>query len=260
MKKILFVIIIYMTYNSTFGQKNKVEYDKIVPEYILAVWEQNNSENNSEFQVKELKQIKSFFEEFFKKENQILTNEFLKKPSENTLVGHYLHKKLKWNSFNGPHVGIKKLKNKKVIKNELKNLPNEKELLAHYYLSIFSDVLNKQRPMNLASTNIDLEKLNLEDNTEKSILILCAMRHIGSQVGSYSTTKFPKNCFRAKEYEENMPKFNGKPFFKYELLDFKDFEIEVDKRYPKMSFLKRYLPAFEISKKEYLKCVEYLKN
>ena len=93
MKKILFVIIIYLTCNSTFGQKNKLEYDKIVPEYILAVWEQNNSKNNSEFQVKELKQIKSFFEEFFKKENQILTNEFLTKPSENTLVGHYLHKK-----------------------------------------------------------------------------------------------------------------------------------------------------------------------
>lgn len=249
-----------MTSNLTFAQKNKVEYDSIVSEYILAIWEQNNSENKPKFQVKELKEVKSFFEEFFKRQNQILTDEFLKRPSNNTLVGHYLHKKLKWNSFNGPNVGIKKLKNIKVVKDELKNLPNEKELLSHYYLSIFSDVLNKQSPMNLSEKNINLEKLNLKNDTEKGILILCATRFIGQQVGSYSMTKYPKNCFRAKEYEDNMPKFNGKSLFKYELSNFEDFEIEVDKRYPKMSFLKRYLPAFEISKKEYKKCLNYLKN
>jgi len=83
----------------------------------------------------------------------------LTKPITNTLVGHYLHKKLKWNSFNGPHGGIKKLKNSKIIKNELKNLPNQNELLAHYYLSSFSDVLNKQKPMDSATTNIELNSL-----------------------------------------------------------------------------------------------------
>ncbi|TXE15618.1 hypothetical protein ES731_15195 [Psychroflexus gondwanensis] len=253
--KITLLTILFLSINSVFGQNNKVEYNEIIPEYILAVWENDGTSDNAEFQITELDQIKSFLAELGKRENQITSNEFLTKPTTYTLVAHYLHKKLKWNSFNGPHIGIKKLKNKKVIKNELKNLPTENELIAHYYLSIFSDVLNKQKPMDLSKTNIDFENLNLGNDTEKAVVFLCAMRHIGGQVGSYSNTRFPENCFRAKEYVENMPKFNGKFFYEYQLPEFKDFKIEVDKRYPKMSFKERYLPEFEKAKIGYEKCI-----
>ena len=258
--KITLLTILFFSINTVFGQKENVEFDKIIPEYILAVWENNGNSDNVKFQITELDQIKSFLAELSKRNNQITSNDFLTKPTSNTLVANYLHKKLKWNSFNGTHVGIKKLKNKKVIKNELKNLPTENELMAHYYLTIFSDVLNKQKPMNLSETNIDFESLNLGNDTEKAIVFLCAMRHIGGQVGSYSNTRFPDNCFRAKEYVENMPKFNGKFFYEYQLPEFKDFKIEVDKRYPKMSFKERYLPEVEKAKSGYEKCLAEEKN
>lgn len=83
------------------------------------------------------------------------------------------------------------------------------------------------------------------------------MRHLGSQVTAYSLAKFPKNCFRVKEYVENMPKFNGLPFYKFELPDFQDFEIKVDKRYPKVSFKERYIPEYEKAKIGYKKCKSY---
>ncbi|WCO00251.1 hypothetical protein [Psychroserpens ponticola] len=258
--KITLLTILFLSINSVFGQDKEVTFHEIIPEYILAVWENDGTSDKAKFKITELEQIKSFLTELGKRKNKITSNEFLTKPTTNTLVAHYLHKKLKWNSFNGPHVGIKKLKNSKVIKNELKNLPGNNELLAHYYLSIFSDVLNKQKPMDLASTNIDLKNLNLNNDTEKGILILCAMRHIGGQVSSYSSTRFPDNCFRAKKYVENMPKFNDGFFYEYELSEFEDFKIEVDKRYPKMSFKERYLPEFIKAKSGYEKCLANEKN
>ena len=88
------------------------------------------------FNTPELSQIKEFFVELSKRQNDITSNQFLTKPTDNTLVAHYLNTKLKWNSFNGPHVGLKKLSTKKVVKNSIKDLPTRNELLAFYYSSI----------------------------------------------------------------------------------------------------------------------------
>ena len=114
--------------------------------------------------------------------------------------------------------------------------------------------------MDLAETNIDLENMNLESDTEKAILFLTAMRHVGNQITSYSEHRFPNNCFKAKEYVENMPKFNGKVFYLFELPQFDDFNIEIDKRYPKSSFKKRYIPEFKNAKSSYEKCIAEEKN
>lgn len=260
MKIKIFIITLLLINTDVFGQTPKVEYNEIIPEYIIALWENNENLNNSEFKAPVLNQIKDFFAELSIRQNNIISIKFLQKPTDNTLVAHYLNTKLKWNSFNGPHVGLKKLSTKKVVKNSLKSLPTRNELLAFYYSSIFIDVLNKRKPMNLAETNIDLENLNLDNDSEKAILFLTAMRHVGNQVTSYSTTKFPNNCFRAKEYVENMPKFNGKGFYEFDLPKFEDFKIEVDKRKPKMSFKKRYIPEFENAKVGYEKCLSEEKN
>ncbi len=258
--KISILAILFLSINSVFGQKESVEYNEIIPEYIISIWENNGTSSNAKFESTDLNQIKAFFAELSKRENNITSNDFLKKPTDNTLVAHYLNTKLKWNSFNGPHVGLKKESTKKVVKSSLKNLPDRNELLAFYYSSIFIDILNKQKPMNLSDTNIDLENLNLDNDTEKAILFLTAMRHVGNQVTSYAIIRFPDNCFRAIEYVENMPKFNGKPFNEFDLPEFEDFKIEVDKRKPKMSFKERYIPEFENAKLAIEKCLAEEKN
>lgn len=258
--KISILTILFLSFNSIFGQNKVVQYNEIIPEYIISLWENNGTSSDPKFDSTDLNQIKKFFKELSKRENNITSNEFLKKPTDNTLVAHYLNTKLKWNSFNGSHVGLKKESTKKVVKNSLKNLPERNELLTFYYSSIFIDVLNKQKPMNLSDTNIDLENLNLDSDTEKVILFLTAMRHVGNQVTSYATIRFPNNCFRAIEYVKNMPKFNGKPFYEFNLPEFEDFKIEVDKRKPKMSFKERYISEFENAKLGIEKCLAEEKN
>jgi len=260
MKYCTLVLLSLLSTNLTFGQIEDVVYSKVIPEYVLAAWKNDGGANDPKFNIDELEHYKEVYNEFSKRQNQIIAKKFLNKPSDNTLVAHYLNIKLKWNSFNGSHVGLKKLKNEKVVANEIKNIPSRYELLTFYYLSIFSDVLNKHKPMNLESLNIDLDDINLINDNEKAIVFLSAMRHLGGQVNSFSTTHFPDNCFRAKEYIENMPKFNGKSFLDFELPDFQDFEVEVDKRYPKTSFKKRYMPDFENAKLNYSKCLEVNKN
>ncbi|TMU50995.1 hypothetical protein [Flagellimonas algicola] len=247
--------VFFLFSNLVLAQVDEAAYHEMVPKYILTLWENKGAANNAEFQIEELDELKSFLHELSKRKNHIASPKFLTKPTYNTMVGHYLALKLKWNSFNGPHVGLKRLKPSKVIGKALNNLPSKRELLAHYYLSISSDILNKQKPMDLRSLNIDFNALNLINDTEKAILFLCLMRHMGGQVRSYSLTRFPDNCFRAKTYVENMPLFNGKEFFQFELPKFEDFKIEVDKRYPKMSFKERYLPEFEQAKLGYKKCL-----
>lgn len=255
MKKII-SILLFLSVSVVFGQNEKVEYHKSIPAFVLDFYESEGTANNLKYQIPEIEQLRFFLTELNKRKNKIIDNEFLTKPNMNTLVGHYLHKKLIWNSYNGPHIEIKKLSCAKVIRKELRNLPTQNELLMHYYLSIFSDVLNKQKPMNLGTVDIDLDKLNLENDTEKAILFLAAMRNLGMQVSSYCTTKYPKNCLKARTYVENMPTFDNVPFYDFELPKFDDFLIEVDKRYPKMSFTERYVPHFVIAKVGYIKCLE----
>jgi len=258
--KITIITIVFLFANCILGQNKDVQFNEIIPEYITMVWENKGNSNNAEYDAPELIQIKAFFTELRKRTNNITSNEFIKKPSDNTLVAHYLSTKLQWNAFNGPHVGLKKLSTKKVIKNSIKKLPPRNELLAFYYSSIFIDVLNKQKTMDLAETNIDLENLGLNSDTEKAILFLTAMRHVGNQVTLYSEHRFPDNCSRAKLYVENMPKFNSKPFYLFELPQFDDFNMEIDKRYPKSSFKKRYIPEFKNAKSSYENCLAEEKN
>jgi hypothetical protein len=258
--KVSFWIFLFLINSSAFSQNERVEYDKVVPDFILSLWTDDEDDYQAKLSSTSnplLDQIKTFLLELQKNENDIISETFLKKPSDNTLVSYYLHTKLQWNRFN---TGKERLKNKAVIKNSLDKLPNRYELLAFYYKAIFIDVLNKQKPIKLGNRNIELDSIDLNNDTEKAIVFLCAMRHIGNQVTSYSSTRFPDNCFRAKLYVENMPTFNDKVFYDFKLPEFEDFEIEIDKRYPKVSFKEKFVPEFENAKQSYQKCVDKDKN
>ena len=252
MRKVIFILSLLAS-SIVNAQDKEIIYNEVVPDFILSYWENRNNLNSEKYQHKDLNQIKLLFHEFSKEVNNITSEQFLKKPSDNTLVAYYLKTKLLWNAFNLGQT--KKLSNKKVISNSIKNLPERYELLAFYYKGIFIDVLNKEKPMNLAGVNIDLERLNLDNNTEKAILFLNAMRSLGGQVSSFASARFPNNCFRAEQYVENMPKFDGLNFYEFNLPEFEDFLVEVDKTKPKMSFKKTYLPIFIDAIAAYNKCL-----
>lgn len=233
-----------------FSEKSNLvtEYDKDYVTYIKQKWEKtsNIDVENPKFQFQ-----KSFQKTLLNKDESILSNEFLKKPSKNDLLAHYIDNKLQWNSFNR---GTEKKTTEEVINGTINESPTENEMLAFYYKSIFSHILNNQRNIEPYEKNIELVKLNL-DPTQQTILFLSAMKMLGTQVYGYSNTRFPENCHRQHEFLKKIPKFNGKAFYEFDLKEYQDFKLKIDKRFPKQSFKDNYEPEFYKAIKGYEKCI-----
>jgi len=226
--------------------KENYEYDKDFLKFIEAKWDKKSFEKDD---LPKFDFLKSFYEQLEINNESILSDKFLSKPSNNNLLTHYLNIKLKWNSFN---YGGPKQTTKEVTSEELENPPSENEMLVFYYKTIFIHILNNQRSISPYDINIDFQELALNE-TESAILFLSAMKHLGNQVTSYAEAG---NCDRTIEFVEKIPKFNGMTFDNFELPEFEDFKLTVNKRDPKMSFKERYIHEFEKAKIEYQKCVE----
>jgi hypothetical protein len=251
---ILFIFLIFsFSYSTSQTVSNKEhlesKFDADFIDYIKSKWERKEFEKAD---LPKFNQINAFYKQLNKRNEGILADEFLRVPSLDFLFAHYLDTKLNWNSFSR---GVDKQTVEEVIAKSLQEKPEKNEMLAFYYLTIFTSILNNQRNIEPFEKNIDFEKLDL-NNQESTILFLCAMRHLGNQMSGYSTANFPENCFRADLFLTKMPKFNGKLYYEFNLPEFNDFLIEVDKRYPKMSFKQRYIPEFENAKKDYIQCLK----
>lgn len=234
----------------TLEQKNSTfDYDPDFVEYIKYMWESKPYEKST---LPKFKQITSFFNQLKITDEGILADEFLKSPDNNILISYYIYTKLKWNSFNS---GEEKLSTDEVIANTTTNLADRNEMLAFYYMAIFSHILNNQSTIEPYEKDIDFKKLGLT-NQESAILFLSAMRHLGFQISTYAYIKFPDNCYRAEIFLTKIPTFNGKHFFDFTLPEFDDFLIEVDKRYDKVSYKEKFIPHFENAKSSYQKCLD----
>lgn len=222
-------------------------YDTDYIEYVKQKWDKANIVDieNPKFQFQE-----SFRETLSTRDESILSNVFLVKPSANDLFAHYLDNKLQWNSFNR---GNEKKTTEEVVQATLKESPTENEMLAFYYKSIFAHILNNQRNIEPYEKDIDLGKLNL-DITQQTILFLSAMKMLGGQIHSYSNARFPENCHRLHAFMKKIPSFNGMKFYEYSRSDYQDFKLKVDKRYPKQSFKENYEPDFYKAIEGYEKC------
>ena len=230
-------------------KQSESKFDSDFIDYVKAKW---NGQTFEKAELPKFKGINEFYKQLGKRNKGILSDKFLKAPSSNLLFAHYLDIKLKWNSFNR---GTDKLSVEQVISKTLEENPKKNEMLAFYYKTIFASILNNQRNIEPYDKNVDFDKLEL-DNQESAILFLCAMRHLGNQMSSYSSANFPENCFRADLFLSKMPKFDGKLYYEFELPEFRDFLIKMDKRYPKSSFKQRFIPEFENAKSDYKKCLE----
>lgn len=227
--------------------QTSLNYDKDYVDYIKQKWEKTIIVDieNPKFNFQE-----SFRKTLSKKDESILSNDFLEKPSSNDLLAHYIDNKLQWNSFNR---GFDKKTIEEIIQATLKESPTENEMLAFYYKSIFAHILNNQRNIEPYEKNIELGELNL-DETQQTILFLSAMKMLGGQIFSYSNARFPENCHRQHTFMKKIPRFNGMEFYEYSLMDYQDFKLKVDKRYPKQSFKENYEPNFYQAIEGYEKC------
>ncbi|MEC7755768.1 MAG: hypothetical protein VYB44_17180 [Bacteroidota bacterium] len=249
----LFVISIQPAFGQSSKSNNQedniVLYNPDVIKIIKNKWNTKEVKLDSSYKFK---RIVSFFDQLKVQNEGIVSTEHLSKPESDILVANYLNTKLTWNRFNQ---GKDHLSTDQVINIALKNLPQKEELMAFYYNTIFIHLLNNQSNYESLEINLDYQELGLNEK-EGTIMFLSAMRHIGRQMYFYSSIKYPDNCFRAKEFLKKIPLFNGRPFFEVEIPEFEDFQIEVDKRYPKVSFQQYFIPEFEAAKNGYKKCLQ----
>ena len=226
----------------------KFEFDIDFVEFIKNKWNLIKYEKSN---LPKFNRLKAFHSQLKRGNENILFDYFMENPDNNLLLAEYLNTKLKWNMFNPEN---ERLTTEMVIEKNLYDLPERNEMLAFYYKTIFVNLLNHQGNIKPYEKNLDFNKLGLNE-TEGAILFLTAMRHLGNQISSYSKHNFPDNCFRADLFIEKMPTFNGNVYYEFELPNFKDFEIEIDKRYPKISFKKYFILEFENAKIDYMKCL-----
>jgi len=221
------------------------QYDIDFIKYVAEEELQEEFKNQGKFKF-----LNSFRSMFKINDETLLKSVYMIKPNDNELLALYLRRKIGWNSFN---LGSSKKSRKAIVYEELKIFPNKRELLSFYYSEIFIQVLNKKEKFKPNEINLDYDSLKL-NKEEGDIMFLTAMRHCGNQIISYSEARFPNNCFRQTSFVSKLPTFNGKTFDEYQLGEFEDFLIHIDKRYPKSSFKERYLPEFEGAKSAYIKC------
>ena len=227
------------------------QYDSDFIKYVAEEDIEETFKNQEKFKF-----LNSFRLMFEINDESLLESDYMIKPTNNELLALYLRRKIGWKSFNQ---GIFKKSRKAAVYDELKNFPDSKELLSFYYSEIFIQVLNKKYSYSPNKINLDYKKLNLSKK-EGDIMFLTAMRHFGSQISSFSDARFPDNCYRQTSFVSKLPIFNGVSFEKYQLNEFDDFLIHVDKRYPKTSFKEKYLPEFERAKSAYTKCQQAEKD
>jgi len=188
---------------------------------------------------KQLKPSIEFIGESIKSNNNIATDKYLIKPDLFTLKYLFIIRVVNWNLFEADPVD-----NYALIDSVTKSDLNKYELLSSYYEMMFVSVGNKNRPFDMSKTNFDLSTLGLEDDTEKGIFFLQSMNTFGAMIWGYMNVVKPPNYKLALEYIRKYPTYNGQPYYQFSELNFKDFDLIVDKRKPKSSFKKFYINKY----------------
>ena len=222
---------------------NSSEYDVDYFHFLESNWSKNSSDL---FSKEKFNFIDSFFDQLEITNSGILDEKFLTKPGKNDLIAIYLNRRLIWNSYKP---SWSKKHPKDIIVEQLLEQPSENERLANYYELIFIHILNNQEHVKPRVINLEFDKLKL-NATEGAILFLAAMKYLGNQMYLYS--KNPENCFRAIKLERQIPLFNGKKFYEFELPKFNDFKYSRSKS--KVSFKKWSIPEFQRAIAGYNKC------
>jgi trehalose/maltose hydrolase-like predicted phosphorylase len=179
--------------------------------------------------AQDLQVAKNFIGELVKKNNRIATTPYLIKPDSVTLKYLYTIRAINWNMYEADPVD-----NHFIIDSLSKTTVNKYELLACYYGMLFVSIGNKNTPFDMAEVNFIIDDYKLEDDTEKGIFFLKGMETFGVMIWGYMNIPKPPNYTT----------FNSQPYYQFQDLKFKDFDLTIDKTKPKESFKKYYLNKY----------------
>lgn len=260
MRKIFLIAILTIgnlsVMNASDLNNNLIELAKIYRNFMF-----RNSPTTSTFE--QLAEIKSselmnatkFIKETITTGNKLTTTEFLKLPDETTLKYIYIIRRINWNITEEQPKD-----NNKVITELTDSAIPRYELVDNYYEMLFIGVGNKNQPFNLSGVDFQMNKYELQDNTEKGIFFLNAMNLCGTLIWGYMNIVKPPNYKKALQYIKKYPKFNGQPYYQYLDFGFPDFEMVIIKDKGKESYKSYYINRYYNTLLSHLECLSQKKK
>jgi len=173
----------------------------------------------SKIDNKNLDFVKNFVFNATHQSERLLSEEFLKKPSKEELQRIYKLRHINWNSMSMTGVSSA------VIDTFDINAVNNLELVTAYYRLLMGGLQLPRNPTaNFTNTNIDLNKLGLENAKEKGLVFYVISDGFSSNYNR-NLRSINNDCKQAKEMAAKFPKINGKPLLKAKAPKFKDFNF-----------------------------------
>lgn len=180
-----------------------------------------------------------FIREAIKPNNLILTDEYLKRPTNKDLKYLYIVVRINYNLRKENPQDNFELINELLEKDIL-----EQDLVDNYYSMLISCYGNKVQPFDMSKVNFDLNSYGLKNDTEKSILFLEVMRLCGMQIWGYINIAKPPRYSVALESINKYPKFNSLPYYQFLDLNFPDFQINIESQEKVQSYKEYYIDKY----------------
>lgn len=147
----------------------------------------------------------SYYTQLSKRNKDILSDQFLSKPSLNDLFSIYLAKEIESNSFAGP----RKISEADLIAFEVTHFPSEYSLLLTYYNVLFHHV--SENSLLKESFDINFEELGLTAE-EGTIIYYVVLFRLGEMASAVENQK----CKPFLKIEDKLPTFNGQAYYNFD--------------------------------------------
>ena len=198
-----------------------------------------------------LQQEANFIKQNITSDNKLLDNQFLSIPDETVLKNIYIIREvnliLREESEISPNELVDSLK--------LVEIPRY-ELIDNYYGMLFTGVGNKNQPFDFSKNDFYPDQYGLKDQVEKGIFFLECMDLCGTNIWGFMNIVNPPNTSKALSFIKKFPKFNGRPYYQFTDLFFKDFEMVIIKDEGIQSYKSYYLDKYYETLLSHLICLD----
>jgi len=186
-----------------------------------------------------LKVTTNFIAQMITTDNDLLKQEFLALPDNQSLKLIYIVRAINHNIRKENQIDNIKL----IDSLKTSNIPKN-ELVDGYYSMLFASVGNKIQPFNFSKVDFKLKDYNLTNDTEKGIFFLECMDYCGKTIRGYMNVVKPVNTSKAYDNIKKFPKFNGLKYYQFTDLNFPDFEMLIVKDKGKQSYKGYYIDKY----------------
>lgn len=256
MNKILILLITILFGFNVFGQSGEnsdlIKLGKAYKDYMFRnTPEKKYLKKFTKTYPSSLQQEVNFIKQTISSDNKLLDKKYLSIPEQVVLKNLYIIREVNL-----------------ILREEFEMTPNELvdslkkvdipryELIDNYYGMLFTSVGNKNQPFDLSKNDFNLDQYGLKDETEKGIFYLSCMDLCGTNIWGFMNVVKPPNTSKALSLIKKYPKFNGKPYYQFTDLYFKDFEMVIVKDEGLQSYKSYYLDKHYETLLSHLICLD----